>query len=308
MLGEIVDMVKLLTEESSARNWKINEMIECVVSIKDDYFKLKQRVELIKAHGNKNQWEDSDNTCNPGRPETSNIKQCLVELNDTLEEIEGFVHPCGGPGWRKLEDLNMNDPNQQCPGAWSESDFFGKRACTAADSTVLATYTVTESYSQVCGQVQGYGSGSAFDGVLGTDHTLTLTEYRSISGVVVGVGTEHVWTFLAGATPDELGVDDADCPCLVGEDEFVSDVGVSLPTLPGTDYFCESPPSSNFLSGATTTVTDTILWDGLNCDPDSLCCIYGTPPVFYKVLSAPTSDPLEISTTVPVFQMTLYVR
>ena len=126
MLGEIVDMVKLLTEESSARNWKINEMIECVVSIKDDYFKLKQRVEIIKAHRNKNQWEDGDDTCNPGRPETSNIKQCLVELSDTLEEIEGFVHPCGGPGWRKLEDLNMNDPNQQCPGAWSESDFFGK--------------------------------------------------------------------------------------------------------------------------------------------------------------------------------------
>ena len=47
LLGEIVDMVKMLSEESSARNWKINEMIECVVSIKNDYFKLKQRVEII---------------------------------------------------------------------------------------------------------------------------------------------------------------------------------------------------------------------------------------------------------------------
>ena len=229
-----------------------------------------------------------------------------------LEEIEGSVHPCGGPGWRKLEDLNMNDPNQQCPGAWFEFNLFGKRTCTATDSTVLATYTVTEPYSQVCGQVQGIGAGLGFANVLDTDNTLTLTDYRSmITGIVVGIGTEHVWTFLAGDMPNDdfptSGAGDDDCPCLVGEAEFVSDVGKSLPTLPGTDYFCDSPPTSNFLSGAVA-IGAFVLWDGLNCDPESHCCIHGTPPVFYKVLSTSTSAPLEISIRVPVSQMTLYVR
>ena len=171
---------------------------------------------------------------------------------------------------------------------------------------------MTEPYSQVCGQVQGYGVGFGFSFVLGTDNSLTLTDYRSmIMGVVVGIGTEHVWTFLAGNMPNDsfptYGANDDDCPCLVGEDEFVSDTGMSLPTLPGTDYFCESRPTSN-LEPEGVTSTDFVLWDGLNCDAESLCCIYGTPPVFYKVLSAPTSDPLEISITALVSQMTLYVH
>ena len=114
MLEEMLVMLKTLSSEASDRHWKINA---CVETMQRKHFGLKRRVELLKAYGK----SDDEDTC-PEPPMTlSELKSCVEELSDTLEEVEGYVHPCCGPSWRQVVHLNMNDPNQQCPDPWTES-------------------------------------------------------------------------------------------------------------------------------------------------------------------------------------------
>ena len=94
ILEEMLVMLKTLSSEASDHHWKINAMTECVETMQRKYFGLKRRVEFLKAYGK----SDDEDTC-PEPPMTlSELKSCVEELSDTLGEVEGYVHTCGGPG------------------------------------------------------------------------------------------------------------------------------------------------------------------------------------------------------------------
>ena len=66
-------------------------------------------------------------------------------------------------GWVRVANLNMTDPNQQCPGNLNLSytspiRLCGRRTDSSCDSVTFTTYGVQ--YRQVCGRVRGYQFGS----------------------------------------------------------------------------------------------------------------------------------------------------
>ena len=210
----------------------------------------------------------------------SELKSCVEELSDTLEEVEGYVHPCGGPGWRQVVHLDMNDPNQQCPDPWTESGGpLDIRFCVL----LTASFPVAESYTQVCGKVHAYPSTSgAFAVLFSSPPPSTVAEYRVlVPGVVISSGDEHIWTFVNGVQPpDTFATDPIDtrhCPCLIDEHAFfiaatcIFHCSWSKPPRPGSDYFCESRPTPAYFSGATVSPGEFVLRDGLHCDLGSQC-------------------------------------
>ena len=183
MLEEILDMLKILCLASNERHWKITGMEEDVKCMQDDYVELKKRVELIKATNDngggacgsagpcKRNIPVEINTCHIHSKETDEaldeIQTCVDEVQDTLDIVLGFSHPCDGPGWRQVIYLDMNDPNTDCPSNWDEVVFdpgLSRRACAyrlqhAELRTRSMTFQVNEEYSQVCGRVHGYSRG-----------------------------------------------------------------------------------------------------------------------------------------------------
>ena len=313
MLQDIAGTLKTLSSEASNRNWKINDMTECVQSLQEDYIGLKQRVELLKKASKKRETSDDD-TCTEHAAETqqslSDMQSCVDQVKERMEEAEGFVHPCGGQDWRPAVLLNMDDPQDVCPMEWSPALRVGKRVCTGSTP---ATFSVAGSYTEVCGQIRGYGAGvvGAFQPVLDSAPPVaTLADYIPLlRGAVVSTTTELIWTFAAGRRPPDnfaaLPPNEFECPCLLDEDLFFATHG-NLPDIVGGDYFCESRPTP--ASSGMTSVVEVPLWDGLNCESGSRCCRYGTPPIFRKVLPASTTGPIQISTTVEIFYIELYVR
>ena len=313
MLQDIAGKLKALSSEASDRNWKINDMTECVKSLQEDYIGLKQRVELLKKASKYGESPDDD-TCiehaSESQQSLSDMQSCVDQVKERMEEAEGFVHPCGGQDWRPVALLNMDDPQDVCPSEWSLSVLVGQRVCTGSTP---ATFSVDDSYTEVCGQIRGYGAGvvGAFGPVLGSaSPVVTLADHIPLArGAVVSTTTEHIWTFAAGGRPPDnfasASPDDTLCPCLIDEDDFFVAFG-NLPDIVGSDYFCESRPTP--ASSGMTSAVEVPLWDGLNCESGSRCCRYGAPPIFRKVLSASTNDPILISTTVHIFYIELYVR
>ena len=66
-------------------------------------------------------------------------------------------------GWTRVAYLNMTDPTQQCPSAWTQcySSSEPRRLCarssrTGCDSVAYSTFGIN--YSHVCGRVIGYQS------------------------------------------------------------------------------------------------------------------------------------------------------
>ena len=315
-------MLKILRLASNERHWKITGMAEDVKCMQNDYVELKKRVELIKAsndegghHGGRRGCRDVDGICKRERPEhydiceehseetdeaLDEIETCVDEVQNTLDIVRGFSHPCDGPGWHQVIYLDMNDPNTDCPGNWDESYpdvWFTRRSCIipflAALRTESVTFQVNEEYSQVCGRVHGYSTGtqggfSYFYENNNTNITSPSDTDFFASGLTLyrEIDDEHIWSFIAATPcippPTPPTISNEWCPCDVGENEFFDTFG-DLPSFIGTDYFCDY-----VIIDGVNEVTDAPLWDGLNCVDESDCCDYGTPPYFQRVL--PLSD------------------
>ena len=322
-------MVKTLKSESSERHWKINGMIEDVQCMQDDYFGLKKRVEFLKSYGKYGDWKDKD-TCPAPKSilETlSSIENCVGDLKDTLEVVESFHSPCGGPGWKPVVYLDADDPNSGCPTGWLKRDFdltdpLSKMACHRPDLSVqcaTATFPVSESYSQVCGSIKGYSVGDVggLRSYLSPPIIQPTVGSFIASGVTLSRGSEHIWSFIAGTPPGNIPnspTGEDKCPCLTGEETFIVD-HAPLPTIVASDYFCESGPPT--LIAGTANFFDSPLWDGLDCVDDSQCCNYGTPPIFSKTFTSSTMDDIDAllcvddptnSADIGIFFVKLYVR
>ena len=193
------------------------------------------------------------------RLEVSSIQKNVSKLlkspsnNDTATTITPTTEPattaiittlpsetCGGPGWRRVAFININDPNQDCPQGLILIDYCIRscgRAHTGSVDCSSVTFPVDCEYSQVCGRATAYrwGMNAGFWGY----HTYG----QNISGLYVGGGLSlthrsprtHIWTFASGLF-DGTNSDDYPnfrCPCDPGNT-------YGSPPFVGNDYFCDS--------------------------------------------------------------------
>ena len=205
-------------------------------------------------------------------------------LNSTRLPVQVFcemgdVFPSGlnvTGGWVRVANLNMTDPNQQCPENLNLSYTNPIRLCGrrtgGCDSVTFTNYGVR--YQQVCGRVRGYQFAST-DGFRQINCPASCSIDRPyVDGVSITHGTsprKHIWTY------------GANCAC---------SGGTPPPTFVGSDYYCED--------GFNTDPWDYILysndtlWDGQDCrGSERTCCDHPNLPWFCKDLPESTTNDLE---------------
>ena len=200
---------------------------------------------------------------------------------------------CGGVtgGWTRVAELDMTNSSHQCPSGLSERNDSSIRTCvrnvTAAGCSAVE-YTPLASdiqYSKVCGRVIGYQVGST--GAFRQSTNNISTAYVDGVSFTHGNPREHIWT-LASA-PDEVGTSPmSDCPCT---NNNTSEQATQPPEFVGDDYFCDTGSSNRFQN---IFYDGDPLWDGAGCGILNSCCSFNNPPWFYKQLSQPTADDVEM--------------
>ena len=313
-LEAILQRVKVLSVQSNERHWKINGITDELKCLQNDFASLSQRVAYLKSANSK---ITSDvGACQDHSTDTTeslgDLHTCLEELQGTLDTIEGFVHPCGGSGWRQIVDFDVNNPTSTCseigllePDTPSPT---GIQSCGrvtdgpgVCDSMTFAIAD-DEPYNQVCGKVTGYQQGRTrafFESILFPGITV---ENAFVDGFVITRGVagsrEHIWTFASGFTKQATNADptvfDSEfCPCEGG--------AATAPSFLNGEYFCESGIDSIGDADPATALPDLgmdieiddPLWDGLGCTGDSECCDICGQPYFHKTFATPTSDDIE---------------
>ena len=211
------------------------------------------------------------------------------------------VCSCSGTrGWTRVAYLNMTDPSQQCPSAWTLQTrsseprrLCGRTSTTSAscDSVTYSTFGIN--YSHVCGRVIGYQSRAP--DAFRNQRSQTIEGYY-VDGVSLTHGSsgsrQHIWTFAAGAVENNPSTYPLySCPC--------ADRAHTLALVPyfvGNDYFCESGNPAS--APASTLITNDPLWDGQGCGAASCCELSYppgvTPPWFCKQLPQATTDNIEV--------------
>ncbi len=208
--------------------------------------------------------------------------------------------------------LNMTDPTHPCPKNWtlisspkrtcgrtsSEGD---SSSCSSAlfDTSILEG----EDYSHVCGSVIGYQYCNTL-AFWPYHHEVALTiDDPFLDGVTISYGDgeggrEHIWSFASALFEGYRGRD-AVCPCTNTDIYNVNRVA-KIPYWVKGEYFCETganervPPSSSKNCTEETFYADDPLWDGKGCNWDSSCCELNVPPHFYKKLTHPSSEDIEV--------------
>ena len=200
---------------------------------------------------------------------------------------------CGGVtgGWTRVAELDMTNSSHQCPSGLRERNDSNIRTCvrnvTAAGCSAVE-YTPVASdiqYSKVCGRVIGYQVGST--GAFGLSTNNINTAYVDGVSFTHGYPREHIWT-LASA-PDEVSTSPmSDCPC-TNANTF--EQATHPPEFVGDDYFCDTGSSNRFQN---IFYDGDPLWDGAGCGILNSCCSFNNPPWFYKELSQPTANDIEM--------------
>ena len=196
----------------------------------------------------------------------------------------------------RVASLDFENTSSPCPDGLRERNDSGIRTCGIASPTAACASVMFDTYSipytRVCGKVLAYqvGSPDAF-GAYKPEETI---DSQYVDGVSLTHGSsprEHIWTFAAAT--DEYGyVDDGANIC---ECSHPGRRGGFPPVFVGQDYFCDSAiPKISSVSEFEVFFDGSPLWDGAGCGPDSTCCSFNTPPWFYKELSSPTSDAIEM--------------
>ena len=198
-------------------------------------------------------------------------------------------------GWTRIVNLDMTDPNQECPGGFrlvtrtTEPLRTCGRPETGGCVSAIARLNGIE-YSQVCGRVIAYqfGTPDAFDNYY--RNPLLTIDGSYFDGISLTHGQsprQHIWTFANAVDEAESEGDQLSCPCIEPEDTFTG----NIPPFIGQDYFCDT--------GSNTPATQIVysndpLWDGQGCGDDSTCCSFNNPPWFCKQLPLPTTDNIEL--------------
>ena len=222
-------------------------------------------------------------------------------------------------GWMRVANLDMTDPNQNCPAGFrlvsrtsAPLRTCGRPGPVGCVSTTFQTYGVE--YSHVCGRVIGYQvqSPDAF-GHFANHPGGTEIESVYVDGVSLTHGQmprQHIWTF-AGAV-DERAKGSAlpyICPCTRPGIPY----NRTIPSFVGQDYFCDTGKGDIEL----TFHYNDPLWDGQGCGGNSTCCEFNNPPWFCRQLPQPTTDDIELrlcgdeitsNEDTPIEQVEIYIR
>ena len=219
-------------------------------------------------------------------------------LNSTQSPVQVFcemgdVFPAGlnvTGGWVRVANLNMTDPDQQCPEnlTLSHTDqpirLCGRSTdAPSCDSVTFTTYGVQ--YRQVCGRVRGYQFASPDGFNCNVRSCPTNINYPYVDGVSITHGAsprKHIWTYAAGHDGSRHT---SNCPC--------TGSGASPPVFVGSDYYCESAVNTG--SWTNVLYPNDPLWDGQGCDGlERTCCDPPNLPWFCKELPQSTTDDLEV--------------
>ena len=221
------------------------------------------------------------------------VQEKVSDVKDTINRIDGEVHPCGGMEWRQVVNYDFSDPTVACPPAWKETITYPRRGCgrlTTGDRSMdTVSFLVPGGpYTKVCGKILGYAFDSPTAFLQGT-FTGGIDDVY-VDGVSVTHGKTgnrtHIWTFAAAAAEDpQVANPLALCPCSAPDNPSVP----QPPGFVGNDYFCEAGVDSN----PEIQFQDELLWDGEDCF-DPVCCTFNTPPYFNKILQTATSDPIDV--------------
>jgi hypothetical protein len=203
-----------------------------------------------------------------------------------------MTRSCGGitGGWTRVIELDMRNSSHQCPSGLRQRTFSGTRTCARnTDSPGCSTVflSATSQYSNVCGKITAYQHGSP--------NTFEYRNSRLINGTYVdgvsltyGSPRTHIWSFAAGL--DEVGTyPQYNCVCT---NTNLANRTRPPPAFVGNNYFCDTTASTSFTNGLF--YSNGLLWDGTGCGPLNTCCSFNNPPWFYKQLSQPTTDDIEM--------------
>ena len=207
-------------------------------------------------------------------------------LNSTQSPVQVFcemdqVFPASlnvTGGWVRVANLNMTDPDQQCPEnlqlSYTDQPIRLCGRSTDGPSCDSVTFTTNGvQYRQVCGRVRGYQFASP-DGF-----TFNNIDSPYVDGVSITHGAnprKHIWTFVAAQRENS-------CPCARG---------TVTPTFVGSDYYCESAVIGSWNH---VLYPNDPLWDGQGCNGlESTCCDPPNLPWFCKELPELTNDNLEL--------------
>ena len=237
--------------------------------------------------------------------ELSSLDESMKRLNDKIEdnvasEIQNLtcvpqeIVICDGTeGWRRVVNLDMMNPNTDCPEGWSETVYSkSRRTCGRATDDYYTCDSVTFSvsggeYTQVCGRIKAYqwGQTQGFRGY-NRGHTSINDSYFSGVGVMHGSPRQHIWSFAAGSMKKNPYPGDNRCPC-------DTTYNVSIPPFVGEDYICGSgyTYTDPQFSGAYSFHSNDTLWDGKDCRSGGS---RPNPPYFTKTLDTSTSDDIEL--------------
>ena len=200
-----------------------------------------------------------------------------------------MTRSCGSftGGWIRVAELDMSSSSSQCPSGFRERNDSNIRTCVTMSSSSgcssINISTLGINYTSVCGRIIGYqiGHTNAF-----STQSNNINSFY-VDGIVLTYGSpkQHVWTFAAARDENDNSLG-SNCPCVLRN-------GFGPPGFVGNDYFCDTGSDNGQVVDGLF-YGDDPLWDGAGCGPTSTCCSFNTPPWFFKQLSQPTTDHLEM--------------
>ena len=217
---------------------------------------------------------------------TQSPVQVFCEMSDVFPASLNVTR-----GWVRVANLNMTDPNQQCPGNLQLSytnqsiRLCGRSTDYGCDSVTFTTYGVQ--YQQVCGRVRGYQFGTPVTFYMYACPPPCTINDPYVDGVSITHGSprKQIWTYAAATYGNERDQVQT-CPCTGVY------TGPSPPAFVGSDYYCEAGLDHRPL--AFILYSNDPLWDGQDCSGlEQTCCDSPNLPWFCKELPQPTTDNLE---------------
>ncbi len=226
-------------------------------------------------------------------------------------------------GWTRVANLDMTDPNQNCPAGFNLTTRTEPplRTCgrtgelrTGCMSFAIQTHGVE--YSHVCGRIISYQNGrpDAFAPFHRRRTSLTI-DRDYVDGISLTHGQsprQHIWTFACAIDEfaPNINTQTSRCPCTRPNETFIG----TVPPFIGQDYFCETGDRAGARGRF---FANDPLWDGQGCEGTSTCCEFNNPPWFCKQLPQPTTDNVELRTCfdqglpdedTPIEIMEMYIR
>ena len=169
-----------------------------------------------------------------------------------------MIRSCGNitGGWMRVAELDMTMSGQECPmGLERINALYCRRRATNSGCSSVHFPSYRQSYTHICGRIIGRQIDTP-----DAFESLDINEtYIDGVGLTYGSSRQHIWSFAGG------------------QDDNCNNVNSRRPHEVGDNYFCDSG----------------ILWNG-DCQTSDIFCSFNNPPWFYRQLSKPTTDDIEM--------------